>query len=215
MRRGALPRSPHEKNKDKAKSLQQYVAKEVARLTGLPCGRDCPIESRQMGQAGVDIRLDAEARKQFPFSCECKKAEDWDLQAAINQAYQNRYPETHWVVFLSKARFKPVVVLLKFDFDKICSQSSYCWGPGQTIEKRRRFDLQSLVEEVCQASKALKKPDDWVIYVTEKYKGPATGYPLPVAILSAKKFFDLIEACPGGCYKYVPPYVPKKRGRRG
>ena len=62
----------HGARKEKAKRCQRYVAQKVAELTGLECGKDCPVESRQMGETGPDVRLDAEARKRFPFTTECK-----------------------------------------------------------------------------------------------------------------------------------------------
>ena len=101
----------HGARKEKAKRCQRYVAQKVAELTGLECGKDCPVESRQMGETGPDVRLDAEARKRFPFTTECKNTENWSLPAAIKQAQANMYPDTDWLVVLMKNRTKPVVVL--------------------------------------------------------------------------------------------------------
>ena len=101
----------HGARKEKAKRCQRYVAQKVAELTGLECGKDCPVESRQMGETGPDVRLDAEARKRFPFTVECKNTENWSLPAAIKQAQANMYPGTDWLVVLMKNRTKPVVVL--------------------------------------------------------------------------------------------------------
>lgn len=97
--------------KAKGRRLQKLVAEKIQKFTGLGCGPDCPIESRQMGQNGPDIRLDIEARKLFPFTVECKNQEKWSLPSAIEQCQTNCYPGTDWLVVLGKNRTKPIVVL--------------------------------------------------------------------------------------------------------
>jgi len=97
--------------KDKGRRLQKWIAEKIAELTGMECGKDCPIESRPMGQTGPDIRMDPEARKAFPFTIECKNTESWSLPSAIKQCKANLYPNTQWMVVLGKNRHKPVVVL--------------------------------------------------------------------------------------------------------
>jgi len=57
--------------KAKGRRLQQLVAQKISEAIGLPCGKDQPIESRPMSGGGVDIRLDREALKLFPYSVEC------------------------------------------------------------------------------------------------------------------------------------------------
>lgn len=101
----------HAARKNKAKRLQKLVASMISEHTGLDMGKDCPIESRQMGEAGPDVRLDNEARKLFPFTVECKNKEKWDLADAIEQAKANCYPETDWLLVLSRNRFDPVAVI--------------------------------------------------------------------------------------------------------
>lgn len=97
--------------KDKGRRLQKWVAHRISKLTGMECGPDCPIESRQMGQNGPDIRLDSEARKRFPFTIECKNQENWTVPASIDQAKSNCYDDTDWILVLSKNRYKPVIVM--------------------------------------------------------------------------------------------------------
>lgn len=97
--------------KDKGKRLQKKVADLISQLTGLEVGPDCPIESRQMGQNGPDIRLDQEARRRFPFTVECKNQENWSVPSGIDQAKANLYKDTDWLLVLAKNRFRPVVVL--------------------------------------------------------------------------------------------------------
>ena len=97
--------------KAKGRRLQNWVGEKASKLTGLPCGPDCPIEPRQMGQNGVDIRLDREARSAFPWSVECKNQETWSIGSWIDQAQTNTYEGTDWLLVLSKNRTQPVVVL--------------------------------------------------------------------------------------------------------
>lgn len=97
--------------KNKGRRLQNWVAEKIGNLTGLPVGKDEPIESRQMGETGVDIRLDNEARRLFPFSVECKNKETWNVPASIEQAKANTYPGTDWLLFYSKNNYKPIAIL--------------------------------------------------------------------------------------------------------
>jgi hypothetical protein len=97
--------------KAKGRRLQQEVAQKISEAIGLPCGQDQPIESRGMSQNGVDIRLDSEARKRFPYSVECKNQETWSLPAWIKQAQENQMDGTDWMVVCSKNRTRAVVVL--------------------------------------------------------------------------------------------------------
>jgi len=101
----------HSARKEKAKRLQKLVASKVSELTGLPCGKDCPIESRQMGESGVDVRLDNQARVMWPWSCECKNQETWSVPAWVKQAQANCYEGTDWLLVIGKNHTKPVVVL--------------------------------------------------------------------------------------------------------
>ena len=108
---GSLSPSTASQCKAKSRKLQNWVAAKYSWVSELPWGKDCPIEPRQMGETGPDVRLDAEARKRFPFTMECKNTENWSLPAAIKQAQANIYPDTDWLVVLMKNRTKPVVVL--------------------------------------------------------------------------------------------------------
>lgn len=64
-----------------------------------------------MGQAGVDIRLIGEALKRFPYSVECKNAEQWRMNDFLKQAQQNVIDGTDWLLVLKRNRVEPVVVL--------------------------------------------------------------------------------------------------------
>lgn len=116
----------HGARKEKAKRCQRYTAQKISELTGLECGKDCPVESRQMGETGPDVRLDQEARRRFPFTVECKNTENWSLPAAIKQAQANCYPGTDWLVVLMKNRTKPVAVLDADRFFELLKEAKQC-----------------------------------------------------------------------------------------
>jgi hypothetical protein len=97
--------------KSKGRGLQQFVANEISKLIGIPCGKDEAIESRGGGQCGTDVRLSKEALKLFSYSVECKNCETWSLPAFIAQAKRNQLPDTDWLVFLSKNNHEEICVL--------------------------------------------------------------------------------------------------------
>lgn len=97
--------------KAKGRSLQQWVCKKISEITGYEWGQDKPIESRGMGQSGVDVRLEEEVLKVFPFSIECKWQEKWSIPNWIKQAKSNQKPDTNWLLICKKSRQPPVVIL--------------------------------------------------------------------------------------------------------
>jgi len=97
--------------KEKSRRLQKAVAARISQLTGLEWGKDEEVESRPMGQQGVDIRLSKEALKLFPYSVECKNTEKWAIHEAIKQAKANKIPNTDWLVVFGKNNTKPIVVV--------------------------------------------------------------------------------------------------------
>jgi len=97
--------------KSKGRRLQQWVAKQISIVTGIKCGKDCDIESREMGQAGCDVKLYGPAAEMYPFAIETKNAERWDVHSAVKQARSNAKPGQDWQVFLKRNGQKPVVVM--------------------------------------------------------------------------------------------------------
>lgn len=97
--------------KAKGRNLQKLVCERISDVTGLPWGKDAPIESRPMGQMGVDVRLDREALKAFPFSVECKFQESWSVPAWIKQAKENQIPNTDWILVAKRSHEDPVVII--------------------------------------------------------------------------------------------------------
>lgn len=105
------PRIKVSSAKAKGRECQKWVCTKVAELTGMPTGKDCPIESRPMGQSGVDIRLDREALARFPWSVECKATESWNVPGAIAQAKANEASGLNWLLVMKKSRDRHVVIL--------------------------------------------------------------------------------------------------------
>ena len=100
--------------KAKGRNLQQYVCKMVSEITGFEWGSsgdDKPIESRPMGQKGMDIRMESQVRELFPFSVECKFQESWAVHGWIEQAKGNQMKGTDWLLVCKRSRKKPVVIM--------------------------------------------------------------------------------------------------------
>lgn len=84
--------------KAKGRRHQQYVAKRLVE-TGHGLEPD-DIRSASMGAPGEDILFSPAARRQFPFSIECKNVEKLSIWSAIDQARANCNEEnTPMVVF--------------------------------------------------------------------------------------------------------------------
>ena len=97
--------------KAKGRRLQQWTAKWISVITGIPWGKDELIASREMGQSGVDVRLIGEAKKLFPFSVECKNCEKWSIHQWIEQAKQNIMSDTEWLLIAKRNHMDPVVIM--------------------------------------------------------------------------------------------------------
>jgi hypothetical protein len=97
--------------KGKGRRLQQWTAKKISELLDLPWGSEEQIASREMGQAGTDIRLVADAKELFPWSVECKNTESWGVPSFIKQAKENQLPGTDWLVVMTKNHHENIVVL--------------------------------------------------------------------------------------------------------
>lgn len=97
--------------KDKGRRLQKWACEQISRITGFPWGKDQPIESRGMGQQGVDVRLEERVLALFPFSIECKAQESWSVHSWIEQAQANNLPGTDWLLIAKRSRKAPVVIM--------------------------------------------------------------------------------------------------------
>ena len=98
--------------KGKARKLQQWAAQKIADVTGFECGKDKPIQSREMGQAGVDVRLESQVIKIFNWAVECKAQESWAVPAWIEQAKSNCSKELpNWLLIAKRANSSPIAVI--------------------------------------------------------------------------------------------------------
>jgi len=110
--------------KNKGKRLQNWGAEMVSKITGLSWGHDSqPIRSREMGQCGVDIVLNEEARELFSFSVEAKNQEAWHFPAWIEQAKKNKVDGTDWLLLVKKNNIKPIIVIDANVFFKLCEEN--------------------------------------------------------------------------------------------
>ena len=105
--------------KAKGRRFQQWVAQKISDLLGIPWGKDELIASREMGQAGTDIRLIGEAKEGFPFAVEVKNQENWAFPAWIKQAKSNQESNMDWLLFVKKNNHEEIVVLNAEVFFKI------------------------------------------------------------------------------------------------
>ena len=97
--------------KAKGRNLQQWVCKQISELLDIPWGQDEMIASREMGQAGTDVRLIGEAKKKFPYSVECKCQETWSFPSWIIQARKNQAEGTDWLLIVNKNYHAPTVTM--------------------------------------------------------------------------------------------------------
>jgi len=105
--------------KAKGRKLQQYVAEQISNILNIPWGKDELIRSRGMGQSGVDVVLLGEAKKQFPWSVECKNTQKINLWDCIKQARDNQLDGTDWLLITKKNYETPVVVMDSMIFFKL------------------------------------------------------------------------------------------------
>lgn len=97
--------------KDKGRRLQKWACDQISQVTGIEWGKDCPIESRPMGQSGCDVRMEKAVLERFPFSVECKACESWSVPAWIKQAKENQIQGTDWLLIAKRSREQPVVIM--------------------------------------------------------------------------------------------------------
>lgn len=88
--------------KNKAVRMQNDIAKMISELTGIPHGKDELIQGREMGQAGVDVKLIGEAKKRFPYAVEAKDQMQWSVPGWIQQAQSNTGDFDNWLLFCKR-----------------------------------------------------------------------------------------------------------------
>ena len=114
--------------KAKGRELQKWMCQKISDYTGYPWGKDQPIESRPMGQSGVDVRLSPEVLKLFPMSVECKRQENWAVPSWIEQAKTNQLRSTYWFLVMRRNREDPVVAIDGNAFFELLERLKKCGG---------------------------------------------------------------------------------------
>ena len=111
------PRSAKAKGRD----LQNFVCERLAKITGLKWDNkddNAPIQSRQMGQSGVDVILRGEASTYLPYSFECKATETLHLDQGVAQAKANLKRGTNWILVHKKNFGTPTVTMDWYTFER-------------------------------------------------------------------------------------------------
>lgn len=109
--------------KAKARELQKLVASLISEAIGIPCGKDELIESREMGQAGTDIKLIGPAKEKFPYAIECKRQEKFNLHEAVKQAKANQEERSDWLVVSRRSNEEAIVSMDLNAFFKLFKKS--------------------------------------------------------------------------------------------
>ena len=104
--------------KAKGRRLQKWVAANIGFVLGREVGPDKEIASREMGQAGPDVRLVGECLHRFPYAVECKFQESWSVHQWIKQAKTNVDESVHqgWLIVAKRNRDDPIVIMGAAEF---------------------------------------------------------------------------------------------------
>lgn len=104
--------------KAKGRNLQKWVCDKFSLLTNIPWGSedDMEIQSRPMGQSGVDVILRGSAAAVLPLSVECKSTEKLGIETTVEQAKKNKKDGTDWVIVHKRKKFRKPIVIIDWDF---------------------------------------------------------------------------------------------------
>jgi len=97
--------------KAKGRRFQQYIAKRISELLGIPWGSEELIRSREMGQKGVDVVLIGEALERLNLAIECKNQEKFNIPAWVKQTKENQKEGTEWALFCKRNHEDPIVII--------------------------------------------------------------------------------------------------------
>jgi len=125
--------------KAKGRRLQQWMMRKISELTGIPCGKDELIASREMGQSGTDVRLIGKAQEAFPWSVECKYQETWSIPKWIKQAKENQKKGTDWLLVIKRNQHEPIIV---FDAEVFFYLLSKTKSTPQLTKKKTKLILK-------------------------------------------------------------------------
>lgn len=171
--------------KAKGRRFQQKIAQTLSELLDLPWGKDELIASREMGQAGVDIRLIGEAKKRFPYAIECKNQESWDIHAWIKQARENQGDFKSWLLFVTKNHFNDIVFMEQSVFVDIVKEvpTSICFQTSSYSQKSWfLFPWLQAIQE-----KARRAGEPWLLFLTR-------GNGEKVVVMESAQFFKIMNS---------------------
>lgn len=97
--------------KAKGRRFQNEVAARISNLLDIPVEKDGDIESRPMGQSGVDVILRGKAKELMPIAWELKNQETISLPAWVKQAKANQGDFKYWMLAITKNRWDKLVVM--------------------------------------------------------------------------------------------------------
>jgi hypothetical protein len=133
------------RSKGRARNLQNRVAKDFSKITGIPWGKDCMIQARTMGLPGTDIILIGEAKDLLDVAVEAKACKQWSISSFIRQARDNLGPFSDWAVIARRpGEREPIVVMDSFYAHKLISLQHD--GPARIYEAKRPFVAKWLDE---------------------------------------------------------------------
>ena len=98
--------------KAKGRVFQQEVRQKL--LETFPDLHPDNIKVSIMGESGVDIILSPLAREHIPYSVECKRQEKLNIWDALNQAEENKTPNTEPIVIFRRNKSE-AHVMMKFE----------------------------------------------------------------------------------------------------
>ena len=96
-------------SKSKGRKLQNLVRDRLR--VAFPSLEEDDVKSQTMGMPGEDIVLSPAARKQIPYSFECKNVERLQFWSAVEQAEANCKEGIDAVVVIKKNRKQPYIAV--------------------------------------------------------------------------------------------------------
>lgn len=113
--------------KGKGRNLQYLVCQKIADIFKVKFDQsddNSLVQSRPMGQHGVDIILRGFVYEQFPYDVECKCCESLNIPDWINQAKANTKEGRQWLLVIKKQSIGSVIVVMDWEsFEKLFRNS--------------------------------------------------------------------------------------------
>ena len=95
--------------KAKGRTFQQWVRDRI--LDTFPALEPDDVRSTSMGAGGEDLQLSPAARRNFPYSVECKANKSFAVYKIMEQATANAPDGSEPIAFIKGDRRKPLAVI--------------------------------------------------------------------------------------------------------